>query len=248
MTKYLGQVLAIHDDIRKAATRKITEAYHALQKPDMLAGMFGEYAPYADGPEAEQLPDEEQRVQATVEEMIKATRGGLAPLFDVTAARDWTNGSGRAVADIEIDGVVLVEKAPVPFLLWLIKQLDDLETFIAKAPTHNPSTLWEHVEDRGVYKSLPVKRARSVQKHTVVTVAPATERHQAQAQIVAENVNVGTWTRVQFTGAIPAERRDHILGQIAKLRNAVEAARAVANRVDADEPEVGADLLGYLFD
>lgn len=242
---YLGQVLAIEADVRKTSTRMFTDAYHALDKPAMLEGISGEYTPNVDG--GEELPGEDQRVQATVEEMIAATRDPLVALFDVTAARDFTNGSGRAVANVEVDGDVLVKGAPVPYLLWLVKQLDGLQTFVQRMPTHSPSTVWERVEDRGVYQSLPVKTARAVQQHKVITVAAATDKHQAQAQIVAENVNVGTWTRYKYSGAVPVARKEQILRRVASMRAAVEAARAEANRTEAEAPQIGARLFAYVF-
>jgi len=246
MAKYLGQVLAVEADVRRNTTRKLSDAYYPLQKPAMLEGLTGEYEPNTDP--GEELPAEEQRVQATVEEMITTTRDALAELFDITAARDYTNGHGEAHADVEVDGRVLIAQAPIPYLLWLDKRLDDLQSFAQSMPTLSPSTLWEVAEDRGVYKSLPVKTARTVQQHKVITVAPATEHHQAQAQIVAENVSVGTWTRIKYSGAVPVARKEQILRRIATLRAAAHAARAKANRVQADEPEVGAEVLAYLFD
>lgn len=246
MTKYLGQVVAIEADVRKAAKRKLTDAYHALDKPALLEGIRGEYAPAVDG--GEQLPGEELRVQATVEEMIAATRDVLANLFDVTAARDFTNSAGDAKADIVVGEQTLVEDAPVPYILWLDRQLDDLQTFTERIPTHSPATTWELAEARGVYKSAPVKTSRQVQQHKVVTLAEATQHHQAQAQIVAEQVTAGTWTRIKYSGGVPVSRREEILRRIATLRASLHAAREQANRVQAVEPTVGARVLGYLFD
>lgn len=246
MTKYLGQVIAIEADVRKTAKRRLTDSYHALDKPAMLDGISGTYEPAVDG--GEQLPDESQRVQATVEEMILSTREALAAMFDATAARDFTNASGDAKADIVVGDQTLVEGAPVPYILWLDRQLDDLQAFTERIPTHSPSTTWELAEARGVYKSTPVKTARQTQQHKVITIAEATQHHQAQAQVVAEQVTVGFWTRIKYSGGVPVSRREEILRRIAILRVSLHAARAQANRVEADEPVVGARLLGYLFD
>lgn len=246
MPKYLGQVVAIESDVRKAAKRKLTDAYHGLDKPAMLEGITGEYTSAVDG--GEELPGEELRVQATVEEMIAATRETLIAMFDATAARDFTNCAGTAHADIVVGENVLVPKAPVPYILWLDRQLDDLAAFVHRIPTHSPATLWELAEDRGVYKSLPVKTARQVPQHKVITLAEATAHHQAQAQLVAESVTVGTWTRIKFTGGVPVARREDMLRRIATLRVALHAAREQANRVVAVEPVIGARVLSYLLD
>lgn len=246
MPKYLGQVVAIEADVRKAAKRTLTDAYHALSKPDLLGGISGTYEPAVDG--GEQLPEEGTRVQATVEEMIVTTRDVLVSMFDATAARDFTNASGGAKADIVVGDQTLVVGAPVPYILWLDRQLDDLTAFVTRIPTHSASTTWELAEQRGVYKSEPVRTARAVQQHKVITLADATQYHPAQAQVVAEQVTVGTWTRIKYTGSVPVSRREEILRRIATLRAALHTAREQANRVEADEPPVGARVLGYLFD
>lgn len=247
MTKYLGHVLALQDDKRKTVTRILAGIDDTLSNPTRLEGLTGEYTPKDD--EGEPLPPEDQRVQATVTEMIQALRGPLGALFDVTAARDFTNGSGRVAADIVLDnGDVLVSGAPVPYLLWLVKQLDDLQTFVLRLPTHSLNTEWQLVQGRGVYQSLPELRVRSVKHHEIIRIAEATAHHPAQAQVVGKDVIVGTWTRFKHHGGLPVARKEQILRRIASLRTAVEAARAVANRTEADEPLVGERLLSYVFD
>lgn len=246
MPKYLGQIVAIEAGIRKAAMRKLTDAYHALDRPAMLEGISGTYEPAVDG--GEQLPNEGVRVQATAEEMITATRGILAEMFDATAARDFTNCSGTAKANIVVGDQALIENAPVPYILWLLRELDKLQAFVTRIPTLSPSTTWELEEARGVYRSEPVRTARQVQAHRVLKLADATERHQEQVQVVQEAVTAGTWTRVKFTGAVPVSRREEILQRITTLRAALHSAHQEANRVEALEPGVGTRLLSFLFD
>lgn len=245
MPKYLGQVVAIEKDVRKATMRQLTDAHHALQKPAMLEGLSREYQPrFEDG---EQLPAEQQRVQATVKEMIEATRTALARMLDATAARDYTNASGEAVADVKIDGEVLIPAAPVPYLLGLEKQLDDLETFARKLPTHDPATDWTLESPRGVWKATPVQTSRAVQVPRANVIVPATDKHPAQVQGYTESVVTGIWTLVKRTGAIPVAEQAALIDRIQKLKRAVHVAREEANRAEALEPQVGARVLEYIF-
>lgn len=248
MPKYLGQVVAIEKDVRQSTARQLTNAHHALQKPAMLEGISREYQPRIDPEDGgEQLPPEHQRVQATVAEMIAGTREALSRLFDVTAARDFTNASGDAVADVQVGDTVLIVAAPVPYLLWLEKQLTDLETFARKLPTHDPATDWTLEEPRGVYRATPVQTARSTQVPRANVIVPATERHPAQVQQYAENVMVGTWTTTKKTGAIPVAEQAALVQRIQALQRAVHLAREEANRVEAIEPAIGARVLQYLL-
>lgn len=248
MPKYLGQVVAIQKDVLKSTTRQLTDAHHALQKPAMLEGLSREYQPrFEDG---EQLPAEHQRVQATVKEMVDATRDALVRMFDATAARDYTNGPGgptEALADVKVDGEVLVAKAPVPYLLYLEKQLTDLETFARKLPTHDPATDWTLESPRGVWKAAPVQTSRTVQVPRANVIVPATPQHPAQVQTYAENVVTGIWTLVKKTGSIPIAEQAALVGRIQKLQRAVHIAREEANRAEALEPQVGARVLEYIF-
>lgn len=252
-TRYLNQVVAIEKDVRQATQRKITDAHHALQRPGMLEGIQKTYRPRDD--EGVQLPPEIGRVQATVQEMIEATREALIDLFDITAARDFTNGpmvevDGGvyvAVADVVVGEEVLVENAPVAYLLWLERQLDDLHTFVGKLPTHDPSTTWSLVDPRGVYESAPVETTRTEQQLRAVELSPATKEHKAQVQPYQENVVVGFWTTVKLTGAIPLAERAALIQRINRLRQAVHAARETANRVEALDPRPGQRLISFIF-
>lgn len=225
--------------------RKLTDAYHALGHPDLLEGLLGTYRSKDD--EGEQLPPEGKRVQATAEEMIAATREILGEMYDATAARDYTNSTEAARADVTVDGQVLVAAAPMPYLLWLDRQLDELLAFTNRIPTLSPSTTWELDERRGVYVSAPVDSARQINLPTVITLSPATEKHAANAQLQLVPTVVGFWTRRKYSGAVPVERKQAILHRLNQLKVAVATARAEVNGTEAQAPEVGKNLMDFVF-
>lgn len=252
MTKYLNQVVAIEADVRKATMRRLTDVHHALQKPALLEGISKEYQPKdADG---DTLPSESLRVQATVKEILDATREALVRLFDVTATRDYANGprydgtgAPIAVADVVVGEDILVKNAPVSYLLWLERQLDNLHTFASKLPVHDSVTDWTLVEPRGVYRSTPVQTTRSQQVVKALELSAATREHKAQVQAINEQVVVGTWTTTRFTGALPINERSELVQRIERLREAVHAARETANRVEVEEVKVGERIASYIF-
>lgn len=245
-TKRLGAVIAREAQVRKAVMRKLTDSYHALAVPDLLGGILGTYEP-KDAENGEPLPPEGKRVQATVEEMIAKTREVLGEMYDATAARDYTNCSGTAFADVVVDGTVLIAKAPVPYLLWLDKQLDELTAFANRIPTLSADTTWTTDERRGTYVSAPVQTVRQVNLPTVITLSQATEKHAANAQLQMVPTTVGTWTRRKYSGAVPVERKEAILHRLNQLKEAVAVARAQANGTDAVEPEIGKGLMDFVF-
>jgi hypothetical protein len=75
----------------------------------------------------------------------------------------------------------------------------------------------------------------------------ATEQHPAQVQMFTEDVIVGTWDKVQFSGALPADRITGITTRLDKLRTAVKFAREEANTTDVVDVQYGAAILDYLF-
>jgi len=245
---YLGQAVAIEASTRKSTLRELTDAHHALQKPAMIEGLERTYRKRFD--DDADLPSEGTRVQVTVHEMIAATRASLARLFDVTAARDYTNGPNGptdAVADVVVDGVALIGAAPVPYLLWLEKQLESLLTFARKLPTHDPSTEWEEEDPRGVYRSTPIVTARQVQEPKIIVAVQATKEHPAQVAHTTENVVKGWWTQTRLTGAIPIAERAALVRRVEALQRAVHVAREQANRAEAIEPRIGDTVMQYLF-
>jgi hypothetical protein len=245
--KTLGAIVGKEGELRKTVMRSLTERYHALDKPTaLMEGMRGEYTPAAEG--GLELVPEEQRVQSTVKEMIDATREQLAELFDVTAARDFTNSSGKAQADVVVGEVTLIKAAPVPYLLWLDKRLDDLRAFATRIPTLSASTEWT-LEDsgRGVWKSKPVVTLRQTQQPKVVTVFQPTDKQPGQFVTIQEVVVEGKWTRVKFSGAMPVSEREQILSRITKLKNAVHAAKEEAKRIESPEQVIGEKVLNYIF-
>lgn len=247
--KYLSQIVSMWPDVSKATARTLTDAHHALQRETGLHGQHRSYEPVNE--EGDQLPTVDERVQVTVSELLVGVEAALARLFDTAAARDFTNGPGDsgAVADVVVNNLTLVQKAPVPFLLWLDKQLDDLHTLVAKLPTHDPTQEWELDDaERGIYRSRPSQNQRTtpVPRHHVV-FAP-TDKQPGQAQMYTEQRLDGIWTVVRFTGSIPTSQRATMLHRIARLRDAINVAREEANRVEIVNPRPGTRILSFIFD
>lgn len=55
--------------------------------------------------------------------------------------------------------------------------------------------------------------------------AEATDKHPAQVDVYYEDVPVGYWTTVKFSGALPARRVNELLDRVEKLQQAVKFAR-----------------------
>jgi hypothetical protein len=239
----LNQIIAIEKSAKSAANAVLTKAYQNLQKPAPLAGISRTYQPLND--EGERLPGESVRVQMSAATIAADVKGVLARMFDVVATKDNTNR--EAVADVVVDGTVLIKDAPVTFLLYLEKQLTDIRTFVSKLPVLDASEEWTWDDNALAYVSAPVQTVRSKKIPRNHVLAEATDRHPAQVQVWHEDVAVGTWTTVKRSGALPAREIAEALHRVEALQNAVKQAREAANGVEVKDLLVGSAIMNYVF-
>jgi hypothetical protein len=99
---------------------------------------------------------------------------------------------------------------------------------------------------------LPVVRLPTGHHLALGPLGPPTTRladakHPAQVEVYHEDVAVGYWTTVKFSGALAAKRVNDILDRVSKLQTAVKFAREEANNTDVVDQPVGAAVFGYLF-
>lgn len=242
MTK-LNQIIAVEKGVKTAAFQKLTDVYQLLQKSALLAGIARTYRPRDE--EGEQLPAESTRVQVRTEEVIKEVTEELTRLFDVTATKEWANC--QAKADILVDGTALVKDVPATYLLFLEKQLVDIHTFLKKLPTLDASETWEFDASANCYATEPIQTVRTKKIPRNHVKAEATEHHPAQVEVYYEDVTVGYWRTVKFSGALPARRVHELTERVEKLQQAVKFAREEANALEITDQKVGAKIFQYLF-
>lgn len=239
----LNQIIAVEKGVKSRSFQELTDAHHALQKPALLTGIARTYRPKDD--EGEQLPPESTKVQIKAEEIIQQTAAILTRLFDITATKDWTNGAARA--DVVVDGQPLLTQVPVTYLLFLEKQLVDLHTFIKKLPTLDAAETWNFDASADCWATEPVQTVKTKKIPRNHVKAEATEKHPAQVEVFYEDVVVGYWRTVKFSGALPAQRVSELLDRIEKLQQAVKFAREEANNADAIDQKVGDKVFQFLF-
>jgi hypothetical protein len=239
----LSQIIAVEKGIKSGSLRELTDAHHALQKPALLAGIARTYQPKDE--EGEQLPPESTRVQVKTEDVLRTTAGVLTRLFDVTATKDWANTTARA--DVVVDGEPLLRDVPVSYLLFLEKQLTDLHTFVRKLPVLDAAEDWRFEESADQWRTEPVRTIRTKKVPRNHVKAEATEKHPAQVEVYYEDIAVGYWTTVKFSGALPAKRVNELVDRLEKLQHAVKFAREEANTMEITDQHTGEVVFGYLF-
>lgn len=239
----LNQIIAVTAGKKSRSQKAITEVYHQLQKPALLDGIARTYRPKDE--DGEKLPAERKHVQVKVKDAVVKVKGELADLFDVVATQDYANCVAKA--DVKVDGVVLLEKVPVTYLLFLEKQLVDLGTFVEKLPTLDPAESWKYSQEADAYASDPyetIKTRKALKNHIK---ADATKEHPAQVETYSEDVVVGYWTTVKFSGAVHSKERNDMLERVRKLQESVKVAREEANSTEVQTVKLGAKVLDFVL-
>jgi hypothetical protein len=239
----LSQVIAVEKSVKNDSNNKITAAYHELQKPALFAGLSRTYQPKDD--EGERFPSESQKVQRKVSDLLKFTGDVMSNYWDCTLTKDDANCSARA--SVEVDGHVVVSNAPVTFLLFLEKQLTDLATMVKKLPVLDSGESWEHDAAADAYATSPTQTVKTKKVPKAFIKVPATKEHPAQVDAYTEDVVVGTWTTVKFSGALPQSKITEVLSRIDKLQRAVKMAREEANTITAEQKHVGGAVFKFIL-
>ena len=239
----LNQIIAVEKGVKSSTESRISKAQRTIGKPELLQGIARSYQARAD--EGEQLPGESKLVQVRVKEELKQVGEALTELFDTTATKEW--GNQVAKADVVVDGAVLVSGAPVSYLLFLEKQLAQLMEIVRALPTLDPADKWSWDPNSDAYATEPIKTTRTKKIPRTHVKAEATEHHPAQVEVFHEDVIVGTWSTIKFSGALPAIEVKAMAQRVERLQRAVQFAREEANALEVERQKVAAKVLDYIF-
>jgi hypothetical protein len=239
----LNQIIAIEKGVKSRSVQELAEAQKALQKPAVLSGISRTYRPKDE--EGEQLPPEAKKVEVKAEEIIRKTTEVLTKLFDVTATKDCTSCSARA--DVIVDGNVFLSQVPVSYLLFIEKQLVDLQAFIKKLPVLDASETWNFDASADCWATEPVQTLKTFKTPRNHVKAEATEHHPAQVDVYYEDITIGYWRTVKFSGAMLAWRINELLQRVEILQQAVMFAREEANNSEVEDKRVGEQIFQFIF-
>lgn len=241
----LHEILAIGQGKKSEVEKELGDAYKSVQKADAFDGHQKTYQPIEDKPDAEQLPPDNKRVQRRLPDVVRKFNDRLVELFDVILTMD--AGNQGAEADIVVDNKVLAEKVPVPTLLFLLKELTNLKTFITALPTPDPADQWSVDPNQGLLATPAFQTHRTKKEPTVIVKYDATDKHPAQTELFHKDILAGYWTTIKYTSRIPEVLKAQMLTRVGKLLDAVKVAKEQANGIEVEKRKMGVALLGYVF-
>lgn len=244
MSLKLNQVIAVANGKKTQAEKTLTEIYQRLQKPDLYSGLTRVYKPLDE--DGETQPSEEKLPQLNVNDSIDSARVALTELINIVATQDNANTVARA--DVKVDEKVVLKDVPVTHLLFLEKQLNDIQTFVSKLPTLDASERWKF-DDNVNYFVTPVSQTnRNVKKYKNHVKSEATDKHPAQVEVYTEDQKVGTWNTVKFSSCIEATKKAQFALKVKKLIEAVKLAREESNSIEVKKVNYADDVLEFIFE
>lgn len=241
--KRLNQIVAIERDVKAKGYKDVTKEFHLLQKPEVVNGMQKTYSPKDE--DGEKFPAESKNVQVKVKDALREIHDRNRELFDLVLTKDTGNQTARA--DVVVDGTVVIKDVPVPTLLFLEKQLEDMHTIVSKLPVLDPAEQWKLDEAQGLYVTPPIETVKTKKQKKAIVMYPHSAEHPAQTQLIDDDIIVGTWTMIKHSGAIPNDKRQALVRKVETLQKAVKQAREEANMAEVAELRMGDTVFSYLF-
>lgn len=238
----LNQIVALEAPAKAAAARAMETAKAKARLETQLAGISRTYLSRTE--EGPTFPPESTRVQVTVAGVIAELRPQLARWLDLFATKEETNT--QTAADVVVDGVMVVAAAPVPVLLAMERQLAELKTFAEMLPVLDPAEHWDD-EEPGIYRSRERQTAKTSKVPKAFVKYDATKEHPAQVDAYTEDVVIGDWATVKYSGAMRARDKAALLERIRLLTAAVLSAREEANSIEVIDLKPGQAVMEFVF-
>lgn len=240
----INQIIAIEKGVKSQTHSAISELHKINKKSELFNGLDKQYTPKNE--EGEQFPPERKRVQYMVAETLKEFERKSSDLMQITARKDWSNT--KAAADVVVDGITIIEQAPISYLLFLEKQIENFRTFVAELPVLDPAEKWSLDADSGLRKSEAVVTQKTAKLQEPIVLYDATDKHPAQTEIITKDVVIGHWTTTKHSGAMALTEKKKLAERVEKLFRAIKEAREAANTLEEVlTPDIGARLFGYLM-
>ena len=239
----LHQLVAVLNGKQTKTLAEISEIHKVCQKPAMFAGQSRTYEPLdADG---EQLPEEIQLPQEQAAKVIQRASMIWTDWLNLTLSVD--SGSAKASSTVEVDGKPLLQDVPVMHLIFLEQQLNSVRKFVEMLPVLDANYQFEKDDARGFYATKPVRQNRNIKTKQRVQLAPATDKHPEQAQLIDVDKWVGVYTTTKFGSGVRASEKRVWLDRVDRLIDAVKTAREAANTIEVEQRKEAGVLFEYIF-
>jgi hypothetical protein len=245
----LHEVLAVESQLKGQAQATRTDLKATFEKKrHLFERKVVTFQPSEEG--AQPVTEQQSDLQSTIPQELKWIAGIWAKALDVSAQVAEANTVARA--DVVLDeGTTLLAGLPATALLELEKRAAEIQELVAAIPTLDPAKGFKPDPTEGphTHRARDVVKTRTKKVPKVITLAQATPEHAAQAQLITEDVGIGTLLEQEWSGLFTPAQKGDMLERAESLRRAIKQARQRANDVEVSKPtqSVGDVVFGYVF-
>lgn len=241
----LHQLLAVESDLKNKAKIITDEAINTFtKKQEHFDGIIKNYIPIIE--DTTQIPPEIKEIVTTVADKIDYVKEDISNAINATLSKEETNNSGEAISNLVIGDKEFTLSATS--LLALTTFLEKIRDLYKAMPTLDPTKKWSKDDKAGRsrYKTEAEIKWRTEKTAEPITLAPATDKHPAQVQLVQKDKQVGKYETVYCSGKITPAQKAELISRVEKLIISVKKARAEANQVNVKQVKLGDKIFEYL--
>jgi len=250
----IHELLAVEQSVKNEYVAMVAETGNTFAKKEHLFQTHSKrYEPLIEGDVDRPADDEIPQPITTVRAKLDYFHRYLEKLADVIVQKETANShavENIVVQDEDGDDVILATGVPVSVLVQLQNILE--KTFVNvynTIPTLDPAKHWtlDNSAGDGMYVSEATSRMSTKKVSRPITLSPATDKHPANVQLIQEDVSVGKWVTVNYSGKITPAEKSALLERLRALQDAIgkAKARANANRVDTTI-KIGKSLVDFI--
>jgi len=242
----LHALLAVEPSLDQQAKNIMDECVNTFtKKQEHFDGITKLYSSFNEGEEL--IPPETKEVVTTVKEKLDYVKESVIRSLDATISKEETNASGEAKAELVVKGVSFGTFAATTYIA-LERFLTRIREQYKAIPTLDPARAWETEKQSGrnLYQASPEVKYRTVKKTKVITLAPPTDKHPAQTQLVQDEVQVGKYDTTYTSGRLSPGEKFTLLSNIDELILAVKQAKEMANQAEAKQIKLGEAIFSFI--
>jgi hypothetical protein len=248
----LHEILAVEQELKGRKEKAISRAWDLFQNHTQdFKGGIKTLEMFDESRSSEEAAGEERiEVIASVNGILTEVFSDVSDFWDGRLQKEASNQ--LAVADIIVDGKTIAEHVPVTFLLSMEDELKQLRMMLEKIPVLDSAMAWEKNPQKGEFfwktsQSIVRNKTEQTVQHKILVPAKDNGGHPAQVQVWNENVPVGKYTSITFSGMLPENEKRKMLVKVSTLLNAVKKARQRANCQEVEDRHIGIKLLGFIL-
>lgn len=200
----------------------------------------------------EESSSEDREVPTTVYDTLEYVLNAWSKSEDLQLRKNIANQ--KAIGNLELKlgntDQILATGLPVDELMGLENRLLKIRDMFQAIPTLEASKSWVPSDlKENVWKVSNPDVTTKTEKITIpVVLYEATKDHPAQVEKISRDDVVGTYSIINFSGAVPTLKKAAALQRIEELIEEVKKARMRANCVEVPNASIGNKLAEYLLE